>query len=430
MHPNGQIPAYEWSFHDVNPPVHAWACLEVFKIDRAQRGKGDRTFLRRVFQKLLLNFTWWVNQKDHNGNNIFEGGFLGLDNIGVFDRSSHIPGGGWLEQADGTAWMAMYCLNMLEMALILGEDDVAYEDMATKFFEHFVYIATSLNQLGEDWPGCWDEQDGFFYDILALPEGKYIPLKVRSLVGLSTLFATLVIEEKQLKQLPDFHRRLNWFMNYREHQDKHLVIESFHEGKDILLSLVPKDRLQHLLEALFDEKEFLSVGGIRSTSKIHEEPYSVTIKGQQFGLRYEPGESQTNLFGGNSNWRGPVWMPMNYLIIQSLRTYHEFFEDQLTVEYPTGSGNWIALDQAADQLSLRLIDLFRQDAQGRRLSHGSATPYESEPAFQDLILFYEYFHGDTGQGLGASHQTGWTGVVAELIDRVGWKYVQDSPVDD
>ncbi|MCI4670369.1 MAG: glucosidase [Bacteroidia bacterium] len=426
MHPNGQIPAYEWKFSDVNPPVHAWACLEVYKMDKEKNGVGDKDFLKRTFQKLLLNFTWWVNQKDSNGNNVFEGGFLGLDNIGVFDRSSSIPGGGHLEQADGTAWMAMYCLNMLEISLILGEDEVSYEDMATKFFEHFIYIAASLNRIDQDWTGAWDEEEGFFYDILALPNERFVPVKVRSLVGLSTLFATLIIEEEQLKRLPDFHNRLKWFLEYREYQDDHLVIESFHEGKDILLSLVPKERLQRLLSALLDEGEFFGPGGIRSLSKIHEEPYVVNIDGQEFGLHYEPGEGETDLFGGNSNWRGPVWLPMNYMLIQSLRNYHCFFEEKLSVECPTGSGRFVNLETAADDISLKLINMFKRDENGRRMINGQQNEYHFDPHYRDLILFHEYFHGDTGRGLGASHQAGWTGLVAELIDRVGWQYSKKS----
>lgn len=423
MHPNGQLPAYEWAFGDVNPPVHAWACLQVYKMDKARNGKDDKQFLKRVFQKLLLNFTWWVNRKDHQGNNVFEGGFLGLDNIGVFDRSSYIPGGGYLEQADGTAWMAMYCLNMLEMALILGEDDVAYEDVATKFFEHFCYISTSLNRISENWTGAWDSDEGFFYDILALPDGRYIPLKVRSLVGLTTLFATMVLNREKLKKLPDFHARLKWFQNYRKQQNEYqgyLVVEEHHEESDILLSLVPKDRLEHLLKALLDQDEFLSKGGIRSVSKKHETPYMINIDGEEFGLKYEPGESTTGLFGGNSNWRGPVWMPMNYLIIQALQTYHEYYKETSKVECPTGSGNWVTLGEAADEISNRLISIFRRDELGMRPVHGSRNNYHFDPHFRDLLLFYEYFHGDTARGVGASHQTGWTGLVAELIDKSLW----------
>ncbi|MDX2303697.1 MAG: glucosidase [Microscillaceae bacterium] len=422
MHPNGQLPAYEWAFGDVNPPVHAWACLQVYKIDKERNGNNDKQFLKRVFQKLLINFTWWVNRKDANDNNIFEGGFLGLDNIGVFDRSSYIPGGGHLEQADGTAWMAMYSLNMLEIALILADDDIAYEDVATKFFEHFIYIADSLNRIGHNWTGAWDEEQGFFYDILALPGDKYIPLKVRSLVGLSTLFAVLVLDNELLDKLPNFKTRLKWFLNYRKENNENLVIEEFHEGKDILLSLVPKERLVRLVKALLDENEFFGKGGIRSISKVHEKPYVVNIEGQNFGLQYEPGESTTSLFGGNSNWRGPVWLPMNYLIIQSLRTYYLYFEDGLKIECPTNSNNWVNLDTVADDISKRIISIFEKDDQNRRPVHGDYNEYHTDPYYRDLILFYEYFHGDTARGVGASHQTGWTGVVAELIDRVGWKH--------
>lgn len=417
MHPNGQIPAYEWAFGDVNPPVHAWACLQVYKIDKEKNGKGDKQFLNRVFQKLLLNFTWWVNRKDHKGNNVFEGGFLGLDNIGVFDRSSFIPGGGYLEQADGTAWMAMYCLNMLEMALLLGEEDnVGCEDMATKFFEHFVYIADSLNRIGEEWTGAWDEEQGFFYDVLAMPNGRYIPLKVRSLVGLSTLFATLILKKEQLDKVPDFKKRLNWFMNYRAANNENLIVEEFGDNGDILLSLVPRERLERLLAALLNEDEFLSKGGIRSISKVHETPYVVNIDGQDFGLQYEPGESTTGLFGGNSNWRGPVWMPMNYLIVQSLQTFAHYFGDDFKVEYPTNSGNLANLSTIADGISKRLVCIFQKDENDHRPVNGDYSIYKDDPNYRDLVLFYEYFHGDTARGVGASHQTGWTGVVAELIE--------------
>ncbi len=419
MHPNGQIPAYEWAFGDVNPPVHAWACLQVYKMDKARNGSDDKEFLKRAFQKLLLNFTWWVNRKDHKGNNVFEGGFLGLDNIGVFDRSSYIPGGGHLEQADGTAWMAMYCLNMLEMSLILAEDDVAYEDMATKFFEHFVYIAASLNRIGADWTGAWDEEEGFFYDILALPTGEYIPLKVRSLVGLSTLFAVLVLDKEKLKKLPDFYARLKWFYNYREENMVNPIIHTPEEGKDILLSLVPPERLEKLLHALLDENEFLSKGGIRSVSKRHETPYVVEVDGQQFGLQYEPGESTTGLFGGNSNWRGPVWMPMNYLIVNALKTYCQYYGETFKVECPTGTGNRMPLSSVANELSRRLVSIFARGENDQRPVHGTDYDYATDPNFRDLLLFYEYFHGETGRGVGASHQTGWTGLVAELIDSVG-----------
>lgn len=419
MHPNGQLPAYEWALGDVNPPVHAWSCMQVYKIDKAKSGNGDIKFLKRVFKKLLLNFTWWVNRKDHKGNNVFEGGFLGLDNIGVFDRSSAIPGGGVLEQADGTSWMAMYCLNMLEMSLEIAQYDDSYEDMATKFFEHFTYIAESLNRMGADWTASWDDTEGFFYDVLSLPGGRYVPLKVRSLVGLSTLFAVLVLKKETLKNLPEFHNRLKWFQQYREKNNDYLVIESLQEHDDILLSLVPQNKLQRLLKALLDEKEFLSPGGIRSISKIHEHGYSVNIDGQEFGLDYQPAEGTSALFGGNSNWRGPVWMPMNYLLINALQQYGAYYNDSVQVEFPTGSGNSILLQEVSAEIAKRLVSVFQLDANGHRPVNDHYAIYRDDPHFKDLVLFYEYFHGDTARGVGASHQTGWTGVVAELINRVG-----------
>ena len=419
MHPNGQLPAYEWAFSDVNPPVHAWSCLQVFKIDQEQTGQPDVDFLKKVFQKLLINFTWWVNRKDHKGNNVFEGGFLGLDNIGVFDRSNQIPGGGYLEQADGTAWMGMYCLNMLEMALEIAQYDPTFEDVATKFFEHFTYIAESLNRIGHDWTGAWDEQEGFFYDILAMPNGDYIPMKVRSLVGLSTLFAAYVLPKDKLEKLPDFTMRLRWFQQYRKDNGDYLVLDEDPLSGDLLLSLIPQKRLGRLLHAMLDEQEFLSPGGIRSLSKIHEYGYSVQIAGQAFGLRYEPGESSSGLFGGNSNWRGPVWMPMNYLLIRALRTYGEFYGHEYKTAFPTGSDNQLSLSEVADALSKRLISIFEKDENGQRPVNGHDRVYAENPHFQDLVLFYEYFHGDTASGVGASHQTGWTGVVASLIGEVG-----------
>jgi hypothetical protein len=418
MHPNGQLPAYEWAFSDVNPPVHAWSCLQVYKMEKERTGKGDIQFLERVFQKLLINFTWWVNRKDHKGNNVFEGGFLGLDNIGVFDRSNMIPGGGTLEQADGTSWMAMYSLNMLEMALEISQYNPAYEDVTTKFFEHFVYIAESLNRIGENWTSSWDEDEGFFYDILAMPDGRFIPLKVRSLVGLSTLFAVLVLKKEMLEKLPDFHKRLKWFQRYREDNGQYLVIEELKNHDDILLSLVPKKRLEKLLKALLDEKEFLSKAGIRSISKLHEKPYSTNIDGQEFGLNYQPGEGNSNLFGGNSNWRGPVWMPMNYLLVNAINYFAEYYDEELTVEFPTGSGATMNLKQVADELSKRLIVPFVPDEAGNRPANDLSAIYRDDPNFRNLVLFYEYFHGDTARGVGASHQTGWTGVVAELINRL------------
>jgi len=425
MRPNGQLPAYEWAFSDVNPPVHAWACMEVYRMEKKRSGKGDIRFLKKAFQKLLINFTWWVNRKDHNDNNVFEGGFLGLDNIGVFDRSA-LPiaigtGGGQLEQADGTSWMAMYCLNMLDMALEIAQEDDTFEQVATKFFEHFVYIAESLNRISEDRSGAWDETEGFFYDILAMPGGRHIPMKVRSLVGLTTLFATLVLDNERLQKVPEFLRRLEWFRHYRQENKFYVVIEKLEKGENILLSLLPRLRLEKVLGALLDEQEFLSPGGIRALSKKHETPYSVQIDGETFGLKYEPAESSTGLFGGNSNWRGPVWMPMNYLVIQALRQFHQYFGDGLEVACPAGSDRLRNLNGVADDLSNRLVALFRADADGHRLVHGDASVFQNDPHFKDLILFYEYFHGDNGRGAGASHQTGWTGVVAELIDCACWK---------
>ena len=418
MHPNGQLPAYEWAFGDVNPPVHAWSCLQVYKIEKERTGKGDIRFLKRVFQKLLINFTWWVNRKDHKGNNVFEGGFLGLDNIGVFDRSNTIPGGGILEQADGTSWMAMYCLNMLEMALEIAQVDDTYEDVTTKFFEHFVYIAESLNRIGENWTGSWDDEEGFFYDVLAMPDGRYIPVKVRSLVGLSTMFAVLVLKKGMLKKLPDFHKRLKWFQQYREKNQQYLVIEEINDHDDILLSLVPKARLEKLMKALLDEKEFLSPGGIRSVSRIHEHGYSVNIDGQEFGLDYQPAEGTSSLFGGTSNWRGPVWMPMNYLLVQALQAFGEYYKKDCLVELPTGSGNTVCLHDVSVDLAERLVSVFKKDSNGIRPANADHPIYQYDEYFKDLVLFYEYFHGDNARGVGASHQTGWTGVVAALINRI------------
>ncbi len=418
MHPNGQLPAYEWKFSDVNPPVHAWACLEVYKLDRAHTGYGDIFFLKRVFQKLTINFTWWVNRKDHNQNNIFEGGFLGLDNIGIFDRSAPVPGGGILEQADGTSWMAMYCLNMLEIALEIAVYDPSFEDVATKFFEHFVYISTALNEFSLQRPQAWDEEEGFFYDVVNLPNGQHIPIKVRSLVGLSTLFASLVIKWETLEKLPDFRKRMRWFREYRRHHHKYVVVPEQVDGQDVLLSLIPKERLERMLHPLLDEAEFLSPGGIRSLSKVHEKPYELSINGATFRLRYEAGESSTALYGGNSNWRGPIWVPMNFLLIRSLQTYYQYYGDELLTEFPTGSGRKYNLQQVATELSKRLVSLFAQNADGSRPIHGPEARYQNDPNFKDLLLFYEYFNGDTGEGIGASHQTGWTGLVGYLISKL------------
>ncbi len=418
MAPNGQIPAYEWAFSDVNPPVQAWAALKVYEIDKQQNGKGDITFLKRVLQKLMLNFTWWVNRKDSKGNNIFEGGFLGLDNIGVFDRSNQLPGGGTLEQADGTSWMAMYSLNLLQMALEISQEDPSFEDIATKFFEHFVYIAETLNKMGDDWTSLWDEEDGFYYDVLRLPGEHYVPIKVRSLVGLTPLFATMILPKNIQDKLPDFMGRLEWFWDNYIDKNPYKVIDREHHEESILLSMVSHKRLKKLLTAMLDEAEFLAPGGIRSVSRYHgEHYYSVNIQGVDYGITYEPGESTTGLFGGNSNWRGPIWMPMNYLLIESLRKFHDFFGAEFQMEYPTGSGKQKDLGEVADALSERLISIFQVNEDGSRPVNGATEIYQQDPHFQNLVLFYEYFHGDNSRGVGASHQTGWTGVVAELIHR-------------
>lgn len=417
MDPYGKLPAYEWSFSDVNPPVHAWACLQVYKMDTERTGISDTLFLERTFQKLLINFTWWVNRKDRLNNNVFEAGFLGLDNIGVFDRNN-VPGGGVLEQADGTAWMGMYCLNMMEIALELAQNNTAYEDMATKFFEHFTYIASSINHIGEDFQGSWDEEEGFFYDVLKMPGSNFIPVKIRSLVGLVTLFAVHVIDKDLLEKVPEFHRRLKWFVRYRQKNKQYQVIEDKDEKSGILLSLVPYKRLKTILGALLDENEFLSPGGIRSLSKLHQKPYKINIDGKEFGLSYQPGESNSDLFGGNSNWRGPLWMPMNYLVILALEKYHKYFKDELQVELPSYSGNMVNLKTVADELRKRLTGIFVIDQEGKRLLNGQNDLFNYDKYFKDLILFYECFHGDNCRGIGASHQTGWTGLIAEIIGKL------------
>ena len=416
MDPYGKLPSYEWCFSDVNPPVHAWACMQLYKMDKERTGIPDTLFLERTFQKLLINFTWWVNRKDRFNNNVFEAGFLGLDNIGVFDRNS-VPGGGILEQADGTSWMGMYCLNMMEIALELSQYNIAYEDLATKFFEHFTYIASSLNRISEGFQGSWDEEEGFFYDVLKMPDGKFIPVKIRSLVGLVTLFAVYVIDKELLEKVPEFHRRLKWFVRYRQKNKQYQVIEDNDEKSGILLSLIPHKKLKKILGALLDENEFLSPGGIRSLSKVHQIPYKIIIDGKEFGLSYQPGESKSDLFGGNSNWRGPVWMPMNYLIIQALEKYHSYFKDELQVALPTNSANKVNLKVVADDLRKRLISIFTRNSDGKRLLNGQTDLFNYDKNFKDLILFYECFHGDSCRGVGASHQTGWTGIIAEIIGK-------------
>ena len=416
MHPNGQIPAYEWGFGDVNPPVHAWAAWRVFEIDRTLTGTADHAFLESVFHKLMLNFTWWVNRKDADGRNVFQGGFLGLDNIGVFDRSAPLPGGGTLDQADGTAWMAMYALNLMRIALELAGRNAVYEDTATKFFEHFLLIAEAMagqggNEKGTG-GGLWDEQDGFFYDSLRLPGGDVERMRVRSLVGLIPMLAVEVIGSQVIEALPDFARRLRWFLNYRP--DLAALISRWNEpgmGERRLLSLLRGHRMKALLARMLDEAEFLSPYGVRSMSKAHEAaPYRFVFEGQAYGAAYTPGASQTRVFGGNSNWRGPVWFPVNALLIESLQRFHDYYGDDFKVECPVGSGRMVTLSAAADELRSRLMRLFLKDGHGRR----AAMPGRAWPG-EDALAFHEYFHGDTGAGLGAAHQTGWTGMVALLI---------------
>ena len=420
LHPNGQIPAYEWAFGDVNPPVHAWASWRVYQIHRKLTGKPEYAFLESVFHKLLLNFTWWVNRKDSSGNNIFEGGFLGLDNIGVFDRSRPLPWGGYLEQSDATSWMAMFCLNMLKISLELATKvNIIYEDVASKFFEHFLYIAAAMNGIGD--VGLWDEADGFFYDRLRLPNGDSIPMKVRSMVGLIPLFAVDTMEPEVIDQLPGFRRRMEWFMRNRPDlcRNVHSLSREGMESRR-LLSLVDQPRLLRVLERMLSEDEFLSPHGIRALSKHHQrEPFILPLDGQQHRVDYEPGESNTGLFGGNSNWRGPVWFPVNYLIIESLQRFNYYFGADVQVEFPTGSGQRKTLGEVAAELSRRLSRLFLRDSQGRRPAFGGTEKFQTDPHFRDYVLFYEYFHGDNGAGLGASHQTGWTALVAKLLQQSG-----------
>jgi hypothetical protein len=422
MHPNGQIPAYEWALGDVNPPVHAWACWQVYKISRDMSGTADTAFLERVFHKLLLNFTWWVNRKDADGRNIFQGGFLGLDNIGVFDRSAPLPTGGHLDQADGTAWMGMYCLNMLAMALELARTRPAYEDVATKFFEHFIYIADAIHNLRGEGVNLWDPEDGFYYDVLHTADRQVIPLKVRSFVGLIPLFAVETIAPDVLEQLPRFRRRMEWFVKYRPALVKNVCsLTEPGEGGRLLLAFTEQDDLARVLGRMLDEAEFLSPHGLRALSKWHEEqPYTFTVDGQTHVVRYEPAESRTSLFGGNSNWRGPIWFPVNYLMIESLQKYHAYYGDGFQVELPTGSGKPAALGSVAAELSRRLARIFLKDERtGHRPVFGGERLFQDDPHWQDHLLFYEYFHGDNGAGIGASHQTGWTALVARLIHETG-----------
>lgn len=421
MHPNGQIPAYEWNFGDVNPPVHAWATWRVYQIDRKLNGKADVRFLARAFHKLLLNFTWWVNRKDAAGRNIFQGGFLGLDNIGVFDRSAPLPTGGYLEQADGTAWMGMYCLNLLAIALELARHDPAYEDVATKFFEHFINIAHALNNLGGARHSIWDDDDGFYYDVLRLPGGESLRLKVRSMVGLIPLFAVETLEPDLLEKLPNFRRRMQWFIDNRPALMESVasLVEPGVNGRR-LLSLVDRFRLAYVLPRMFDGSQFLSDYGVRALAKSHEwEPYRLQLENATLTVNYEPAESSTGLFGGNSNWRGPIWFPVNYLMVEALQKYHHYYGDSFTVEFPRYADQWITLDAAARELSRRLSRIFLRGPDGRRPVYGNDALFQHDPHWRDYILFYEYFHGDNGTGLGASHQTGWTALVAKLIQQSG-----------
>jgi hypothetical protein len=422
MHPNGQLPAYEWGFGDVNPPVHGWAAWRVFQIDRKRRREtrtndpGDLEFLERVFHKLMLNFTWWVNRKDAEGRNVFQGGFLGLDNIGVFDRSAPLPTGGYINQSDGTSWMAMYSLNLMRIALELAQHNHVYEDIATKFFEHFLHIAEAMTRIG-DGMGLWNDEDGFFYDVLNLPDGQMMPLRVRSMVGLIPLFAVETLEPELYLQLPKFTERLDWFLDYRP--DLAALVSRWNEprkGERRLLSLLRGSRMKKLLRRMLDETEFLSEYGVRALSRYHaDHPYALEWGGQRFTVEYQPAESTSALFGGNSNWRGPIWMPVNYLIVESLQKFHHYYGDDFKVECPTGSGRYCTIEEVSRELARRLTRLFLRNPEGRRPVFGDDRRMQDDPHFRDYVLFYEYFHGDSGRGAGAAHQTGWTGLVAKLL---------------
>ncbi|HSQ56249.1 MAG TPA: glucosidase, partial [Gemmata sp.] len=416
MHPNGQIPAYEWNFGDVNPPVHAWSTIFTYRLDKAKTGEGDKEWLKTSFQKLLLNFTWWVNRKDRTGRNVFEGGFLGLDNIGVFDRSSPLPTGGYLEQADGTAWMALFCENMMEIAAELAMTDPDYADMALKFVEHYLWIASSMTHLGGE-TGMWDEKDGFFYDVLRLPDGRAERLKVRSMVGLLPLCAATMFDGRLLDQYPELRERFRWFLTSRPEirEAIHDPIKQGVAGRR-LASILDETKLRRVLEKMLDENEFLSPFGIRSLSRFHEKhPFVMAAGGQEYRVSYLPAESDTGMFGGNSNWRGPIWMPVNGLIIRALLQYYAYYGNEFTIECPTGSGRRMNLYQVAEEIGRRLASIFLRDKNGRRPVYGGTERFQNDPHWRDLILFYEYFHGDNGAGLGASHQTGWTGIVARIM---------------
>ena len=421
MHPNGQLPAYEWAFGDVNPPVHAWAAWRVYKIERRVRGVADRAFLEKVFHKLLLNFTWWVNRKDPEGMNIFQGGFLGLDNIGVFDRSAPLPTGGNLEQSDGTSWMGMYCLNMLAIALELAKEDPAYEDVASKFFEHFVHIAHAMNDIGLGGRALWDDEDGFYYDVLHLPNGDEHFIKIRSMVGLIPLFAVETLEPEIVDRLPGFKRRMQWFMDNHPDFPEHIeMTQRSAKGVRRLLSLVNRRQLKRVLARMLDETEFLSPYGVRALSRYHlDHPYEVHVNGQVNRVDYEPAESSSGLFGGNSNWRGPVWLPLNYLLVESLQKFHHYYGEDFRIECPAHSAKELDLWEVSAEISRRLVHIFVRGKDGRRPVFGGTECFQSDPHWKDLILFHEYFHGDNGAGLGANHQTGWTGLVAKLLEQSG-----------
>jgi hypothetical protein len=424
MHPNGQLPAYEWALGDVNPPVHAWASWRVYKIEQKQRGAGDLKFLERVFHKLLLNFTWWVNRKDAEGMNIFQGGFLGLDNIGVFDRSAPLPTGGHLEQSDGTSWMAMYSLNMLAIAKELARHDPAYEDVASKFWEHFLNIAHAMSggrQHGGRGHDLWNDEDGFFYDVLHMPDDSRTPLKVRSLVGLVPLLAVETLESSELARHDGFRRRLEWFIANRPDLTENVAcMRTPGQVERRLLAILDEDQLRRVLSVMLDEREFLSPYGIRAVSKVHQDrPFVLHVGGHEYRVDYEPGESTTGLFGGNSNWRGPVWFPINFLIVEALQRFHHYYGDAFLVECPTGSGRMLTLAAVAEELSRRLSRIFLADERGRRPVFGANALFQGDPSWSSLIPFHEYFHGDTGAGVGASHQTGWTALVAKLLIQSG-----------
>lgn len=422
MHPNGQIPAYEWNFSDVNPPVHAWAAWRVYKIEQKWHQEEDRVFLASIFQKLLLNFTWWVNRKDSEGKNVFQGGFLGLDNISIFDRSEVLPMGGSLSQSDATSWMAMYSLNMLVIAMELAPKEPSYEDMASKFFEHFLHIADAMNYEQKEVPPLWDEKDGFFYDVLHLPSGEHLPIRVRSMVGIIPLFAVATIEKEKMEALHGFQKRFDWFLSNKKRLCKEVASINT-QGKEgrYLLSILNRERLEKVLEKVLDENEFLSPYGIRSVSYFHKDhPYTLELDGAKYCMDYEPGVSHTKLFGGNSNWRGPIWFPLNFLIIESLQKFHHYYGDDLKVAFPTGSSNKLTLWEVAREISKRLVSLFQKE--GPSFERPIFRPYEQlqeDPDFQDYLFFHEYFHPEEGRGLGASHQTGWTSIVAKLIVQYG-----------